>query len=76
MVDEMLIAQAQWLPQYAGEIEKARARAEQAKADGSWIPTRDYHGAARLEVRTVEEMAKDAEKMRRVASAAAKEMVE
>jgi alpha-galactosidase len=76
MVDEMLVAQARWLPQYAGEIEKAEARMAQAQADGSWIPLRDYHGAARLKPKTVEEMALDADRMRRMASAAAKERVE
>ena len=76
MVDEMLVAQARWLPQYAGEIEKAEARIARAKADGSWIPPRDYRGAARLRQKTVEEMALDAERMRRMASAAAKESVE
>jgi alpha-galactosidase len=68
MVDEMLVAQTRWLPQYAGEIEKAEARMAQAQADGSWIPPRDYHGAARLRQKTVEEMALDADRMRRIAS--------
>ena len=76
MVDEMLIAQAAWLPQYAGEIEKAKARTEQSKADGSWIPPHDYRGAARLKPKTVEEMAQDADRMRRMAAAAAKEKIE
>lgn len=76
MVDEMLVAQAQWLPQYAGEIEKAKVRIEKAKADGSWIPPRDYSGAARLPQKSVAEMALDADRMRRMATAAAKEKIE
>ena len=44
MVDEMLVAQAQWLPQYAHAIPDARRRLEKAT-----IPTRDWRGAARRE---------------------------
>ena len=40
MVDEMLIAQAEWLPQYASEIPKAK---ERFNAPGR-IPPRDYKG--------------------------------
>jgi alpha-galactosidase len=42
MVDEMLVAQAAWLPQYAHAIEPARLRL----AKGT-VPTRDWQGAAR-----------------------------
>jgi len=53
MVDEMLVAQEQWLPQYARAIADARKRL----AGGKLIPTREgYRGAVRLEVKTVEEM--------------------
>lgn len=44
LVDEMLVAQAEWLPQYASEIPNARKRLEQS----SRIRTRDWQGAARL----------------------------
>ena len=51
MVDEMLVAQAKWLPQYAAEVEKAKARLEAAKKDGTFIPVREgFKGAVRLEV--------------------------
>lgn len=56
MVDELLVAQAQWLPQYKGAIEEAKERL----ASPNLIPTREgYQGAARLKVKTVEEMAAD-----------------
>jgi alpha-galactosidase len=52
MVDDMLIAQEEWLPQYKDAIAEAKRR----QASGKRIPTRDYAGAARLKVKTVEEM--------------------
>ena len=42
MVDEMLVAQAQWLPQYADAIPAAAERMRSPK-----IATRDWDGAAR-----------------------------
>jgi len=51
MVDEMLIAQEQWLPQY----EKAIAEAKKRIVSGNWIKTRDdYKGAVRLKTKTIE----------------------
>jgi len=56
MVDEMLVAQAKWLPQYKNAIEEARVRLQSGKK----IKTRDdYKGAARLKVKTVEEIRKE-----------------
>ena len=53
MVDEMLIAQAQWLPQYAEAIAEARTRF----AEGDLIPTNEgYRGAVRVREKTVEEV--------------------
>ncbi|MEX0885122.1 MAG: alpha-galactosidase [Phycisphaeraceae bacterium] len=50
MVDEMLMAQAQWLPQYEAEaIEAARQRLAKPK-----VATRDWQGAARKPVQDVE----------------------
>ena len=58
MVDEMLVAQEKWLPQYAEAIAGAKARL----AGGKSVPTRDgYSGAARLRVKSVEEMKLDRE---------------
>lgn len=73
MADEMLIAQAQWLPQYAEEIERAKERIAQAKADGTYIETnKDYKGAVRLHTKTVEEMQADSEEAKKNASQADK----
>jgi alpha-galactosidase len=51
MTDEMLVAQAQWLPQYKKAIPAAKKRLAK-KA----VKTRDYAGAARLKVKSVAEM--------------------
>ena len=51
MVDEMVVAQAQWLPQYADAIPAAKARLEKAT-----VKTSDWQGAARKVVRSVEEL--------------------
>jgi len=48
MVDEMVVAQAQWLPQYAAVVPAARERLKNPR-----VKTRDWAGAARLEVRPV-----------------------
>jgi alpha-galactosidase len=56
MVDEMLVAGEQWLPQYSEAIAKAKERL----AAGNLIPTKtNNEGAARLKVKTVEEMMLD-----------------
>jgi alpha-galactosidase len=55
MVDEMLVAQAAWLPQYAHAIPAARERLAHAK-----VKTRDWQGAARREVRSVEALRTEA----------------
>jgi len=72
MTDEMLIAQEKWLPQYTETIKAAKER----MAKGDLIPTKINKGAARLAIKTVEVMAQEADKMRKLASAAAKEHVE
>ena len=51
MVDEMLVAQAHWLPQYAHAIPAAIERLKTPK-----VKTRDWAGAARFDVRSVEQM--------------------
>lgn len=58
LVDEMLVAGEAWLPQYSASIAEAKERL----AAGNLIPTRSYEGAARLKVKTVEEMQLDREK--------------
>jgi alpha-galactosidase len=64
MTDELLVAQAQWLPQYAAAIEPARARLAAHEANGTRVRLSDTAGAARLHLRSVEEMAVDVETAR------------
>lgn len=56
MVDEMLVAQAKWLPQYKKEIAGAKKRLASEKPLG----TRTTRGAARLRTKTVADIEKDA----------------
>ena len=61
MADEMIVAQAQWLPTYATEeIENARQRLADHEANGTRVQLIETEGAARLHTRTVEEIAQDA----------------
>ena len=64
MTDEMLVAQAQWLPNYADEIPEARTRLELHVQDGTRVTLRETRGAARLHTRSVEEMAQEREAAR------------
>lgn len=68
MVDEMLVAQARWLPQYKAAIPPARRRLKSDKPLG----TRKTKGAARLHTKTVAEMNANAGKARKNALAADK----
>ena len=52
MVDEMLVAQARWLPQY----KQAIVAAEKRLNTGKTIQTRDYRGAARKPVASLASM--------------------
>lgn len=70
MVDEMLVAQEQWLPQYKDEIVRAKERLQKKK-----VPYRPVKGFT-LKPKTVEEMAEEKAKYRAMAAAAAKEKVE
>lgn len=72
MVDDMLIAQARWLPQYKRVIAAAKRRRKSA----SRIPTRDWKGAARLKVKDATAMAKDKAAARKAAAAADKGQVD
>jgi alpha-galactosidase len=69
MTDEMLLAQAQWLPQYQAEIPRARERLAEAMRNGTRVRTVQTEGAARLHVKTVEEMARSSEEARANAAA-------
>ena len=55
MVDEMLVAQAKWLPQYKKSVAAARRRLASEKSLG----TKKNAGAARLKTKSVAEMRKD-----------------
>jgi len=57
MTDELLVAQAELLPQYAGAIADARARL----AHDAELPLRDVWPGTRYHPRTVEEMMSDPE---------------
>src|SRR5581483_7612228 len=72
MTDEMLVAQAQWLPQYAHAIPDAKKRLEQHERAGTRVRLRQTQGAARIHTKTIEEMARDKEESRANASAADK----
>ncbi len=59
MIDEMLVAQEEWLPQYAEAI----AEAKENLAKGDLIPTKEgYRGAVRLREKSAEEVAAEHEK--------------
>lgn len=71
LVDEMLVAQAQWLPQYETAINEAKKRL----ASHNLIPTKEgYRGAARLKTKTVGEMSQNREAASANAGAADKAM--
>lgn len=72
MTDDMLVAQAQWLPQYAKEIPLAKARLAQHEKSGSRVKLRQTEGAARVHTKTVEEMSRQKEAARANAQAADK----
>lgn len=72
MADEMLVAQAQWLPQYADEIPNAHSRLAEAERSGKRVRLQETQGAARLKVKTVAELAQDKAASRANAQAADK----
>jgi alpha-galactosidase len=67
MVDDLLIAGEEWLPQYSAAITEAKARV----AAGNRIPIKDYQGV-RLHTKTVAEMEQDQEEARKNAAEADK----
>ncbi|MEK5038265.1 alpha-glucosidase/alpha-galactosidase [Sporosarcina sp. FSL K6-3457] len=71
MVDEMLVAQSQWLPQYEQAVKEAAYRLD----NHTLLPTQDYKGAARLQVKTVEEMSLDRDEANKNAGEADKAKV-
>jgi alpha-galactosidase len=69
MVDEMLVAQAQWLPQYKREIEGAKKRLATLKRKGLYKGKKDQKGAARLRTRTISELRRGGTRTRAVLAA-------
>jgi alpha-galactosidase len=61
LVDQMLIAQADWLPQYQvnGSIDAAKARLAEHEAAGTRVKTQPWPGAARIAPRSVEQLRAD-----------------
>ena len=72
MTDELLVAQAPWLPQYRTAIPAARRRLEEAERNGTRVRLRNTPGAARRAPKTVEEMAHNVAEARENAGAADK----
>jgi alpha-galactosidase len=66
MVDEMLIAQEEWLPQYKDAIQAAKT------CKSPTLPRFPEYKGYRVETKTVEQMSADKEKARNLASAAEK----
>jgi alpha-galactosidase len=61
MADEMLVALAEWLPQYTDVIPAAKERLATSN-----VPTKEYAGAARIHTKSIEEMSAAKEEMRSV----------
>jgi alpha-galactosidase len=72
MVDEMLVAQSRWLPQYQSEVGPAQARLDEAVRNNTRVRLRSGQGAARLHTRNVKELAEDKAAARKNAAAADK----
>ena len=75
MADEMLAAQAAWLPQYGAEPAAAARRLVEAERRGTRVRLRETRGAVRLHTQTVEEMARAGAQAHALASAADKRKV-
>ncbi len=69
MTDEMLVAQAKWLPQYQAEIPRAQERLAAAERNETRVHLSDSRGAARLHTRTVSELVDDEEARKKVTAA-------
>jgi alpha-galactosidase len=72
MTDELLVAQAEWLPQYRDEVPRAAARLAAAERDGTRVRLRETRGAARVPTKSVADMARDKAAARATAAAADK----
>lgn len=69
MTEEMLIAQSEWLPQYKESIEEIKIKWKSSEL----LPTNDnFKGACRKEIKTIDELRVDTDKMRALVSATEK----
>jgi alpha-galactosidase len=59
LTDDLLIAQAEWLPQYQAALPAARQRLAEAQARGTRVKLQVTEGAARLHTRSVAELQQD-----------------
>jgi alpha-galactosidase len=59
MVDELLVAEAHWLPQYAAAIPAAAERLAEAERNGTRVPAKPTWTATRKQPKTVEEMLRE-----------------
>lgn len=59
MTDEMLVSQGKWLPQYTGEIARAKKRLAEHEKKGTRVRLIKTEGAARVHTKSVAEMARD-----------------
>ena len=64
MVDELLVAEAKWLPQYKEAVKQAKINLKTAKKNGTWVPVKEgYQGALRFPVKTPDVMKAENNKM-------------
>ncbi|MDQ0300066.1 alpha-galactosidase [Salibacterium salarium] len=68
MTDELLTIQSKWLPQYEDAVSEAQDRLKSEHL----LPTKSFEGAARIKVKSVEEMKKDRKEASKNAGAADK----
>jgi alpha-galactosidase len=72
MTDEMLVAQEQWLPQYAEAIPAARRRLAEHERNGTRVGAISTRGAARKAVKTLDQLREDSSELAWLGAADAK----
>ena len=72
MTDEMLVAQAQWLPQYRQHIPAARQRLLEHQRRGTAVQLSSTRGAVRKEIKTIEQIRLDSRELSWLGTADAK----
>ncbi|MCE9590382.1 MAG: alpha-glucosidase/alpha-galactosidase [Planctomycetes bacterium] len=69
LTDEMLVAQAKWLPQYKGAIAGAKSRLAAVKREGKYLGTQVTLGAARRPILSAKQNAEQAIEWARIHAA-------